>query len=78
MFDASFEPWIVGDMMTVGLCEELMESQVNDAIDYIRSNYGSCLTLDQMEDALDLHDIDYNELPEYLRDRLDQFNVEQE
>lgn len=76
MFDASFEPWIVGDMMTVGLCEELMESQVSDAIDYIRSNYGSCLTLDQMESALDLYDIDYDELPEYLRDRLDQFNVE--
>lgn len=76
MFDAAFEPWIVGDIMTVGLCEELMEIQVGDVVDYIRANYGSCLTTDQMENALGLYDIEYDKLPEYLRDRLDQFDVE--
>ena len=76
MFDATFEPWVVGDIMTIGLCEELMEIQVNDVVDYIRSNYGPCLTMDQMDSALGLYEVDYTALPDYLKEKLDQFNVE--
>ena len=76
MLDMNLEPWIVGDISTIGLCEELLESQVDDVIDYIRSNYGSSLRVDQMDSALDLFDVDYENLPQYLKDRLDTFNVE--
>lgn len=76
MLDMNLEPWIVGDISTVGLCEELLESQIDDVVDYIRSNYGSCLRVDQMDSALDLFDVDYENLPQYLKDRLDTFNVE--
>lgn len=75
-FDAMFEPWIVGDISTIGFAHDLMESQVSDAIDYIRRVYGSCLTIDQFEKVLDDFDICYPLLPDYLKDRLDMFNVE--
>ena len=74
--DMFLEPWIVGDISTVGLHEELMESQVNDAIDYIRKQYGMSLTVQEMEDVLELFDIDYPLLPEWLKDKLDMFDVE--
>lgn len=76
MFDMDLEPWIVGDISTIGLAHELMESQVDDLVDYVRMNYGSYLTVDQLESAFDLFDIDYPQLPQYLKDRIDTFNVE--
>lgn len=76
MLDIYLEPWIVGDISTIGLAEELIESQVNDMVDYVRSNYGGCLTIDQLEAAMDLFDIDYPNLPQYLKDRIDTFNAE--
>ena len=76
MFDMDLEPWIVGDISTIGLFNELAESQVDDLVDYVRMNYGSCLTVDQLENAFDLFDIDYMQLPQYLKDRIDTFNVE--
>lgn len=76
MFDMDLEPWIVGDISTIGLAHELMESQVDDLVDYVRMNYGSYLTVDQLEGAFDLFDIDYPQLPQYLKDRIDTFNVE--
>ena len=76
MFDMNLEPWVVGDISTIGLVHELMESQVDDMVDYLRSNYGGCITVDQLESAMDLFDIDYPLLPQYLKDRIDTFNVE--
>lgn len=75
-FDAMFEPWIVGDISTIGFAHELMESQVRDAIDYMRRNYGSSFSIDLFEKTLYDFDIDYVTLPQYLKDELDQFDVE--
>lgn len=75
MFDFSFEPWIVGDTSTLGFMEELQEEQVKDAMDYIRSHYGNELTKDQMEAVLTQFDINYAELPEWLRHKLDRFDI---
>lgn len=76
MFDMHLEPWIVGDISTIGLAEELAEQQVDDLVDYVRRNYGSCLRIDQLEDAMGLFDIDYFSLPKYLQDKIDIFNVD--
>lgn len=75
-FDVLFEPWVVGDISTVGLVHELMESQVKDAIDYMRRNYGTSFSVDLFEKTLLDFDIDYMALPQYLKDELDQFNVD--
>lgn len=75
MFDFEFEPWIVGDISTLGFMEELQQEQVRDAVDYIRSNYGDTLTKAQMDAVLTQFDIDYMELPEFLQKKFDQFNI---
>lgn len=75
MLDFEFEPWIVGDISTLGFMEELQQEQVRDAVDYIRSNYGDTLTKAQMDAVLTQFDIDYMELPHYLQVKLDKFNI---
>lgn len=75
MFDFEFEPWVVGDTSTLGFMEQLQEEQVKDAMDYIRSHYGDRLTKDQMDAVLTQFDIDYMELPDWLRAKLDTFDI---
>lgn len=75
MFDFEFEPWIVGDISTLGFIEELQQEQVQDAVDYIRLNYGDTLTKAQMDAVLTQFDIDYMELPHYLQVKFDEFNI---
>ena len=75
MLDFEFEPWIVGDISTLGFMEELQQEQVRDAVDCIRSNYGDTLTKAQMDAVLTQFDIDYMELPHYLQIKLDEFNI---
>lgn len=75
MFDFEFEPWIVGDTSTLGFMEELQEEQVKDAMDYIRTHYGNELTKDQMDAVLTQFDINYAELPNWLRAKLDTFDI---
>ena len=74
-FDFSFDPFCVGDISTVGFMEELVQKQVNDAIDYIRSQYGAELTKEQMKSVFCLFDIDYFSLPAYLQSKFDNFNI---
>lgn len=75
MFDFSFEPWVVGDTSTLGFMEELQQEQVRDAMDYIYDHYGDTLTKAQMDAVLTQFDIDYMELPEWLRHKLDRFDI---
>lgn len=71
-FDMNFEP---GNMLFVGLQEELIEETVNDAVDYIRREYGHSLPFAAMDTVIHEFDIDYNLLPQYLKDKLDEFDV---
>lgn len=75
MFDFNFDPLIVGDTSTLGFIEELMEEQVNDAIDYIVKEYGYELTKSQIESVFELYDIEYNILPDWLKLKFDIFEI---
>ena len=75
MFDMNFEPWIVGDISTIGFAEELQEQAVNDAVDYIRAHYGNSLPVPEMDAVISSFDIDYPNLPGWLKDKLDEFDV---
>ena len=75
MFDMNFEPWIVGDISTVGFMEELQEQAVNDALDYIHSHYSNSLPLAAMQAVIGEFDIDYPNLPDWLRAKLDTVDV---
>lgn len=68
----NFEP---GNMLFVGMREELIEETVNDAIEYIRRNYGKSLPVSAMDAVIHEFDIDYNELPHYLAAKFDEFDV---
>lgn len=58
-----------------GIQEELMESQVEDAIEYIEKHYTQPISSDTMSDILDEFDIAYFDLPAYLINRLDEIEV---
>lgn len=72
-FEMVFEP---GNAMYLGISEELVEAEVNDAVEYIRRNYGEHLTVQEMEQVFDDFDIDYPTLPHWLAVKFDEFEVE--
>lgn len=55
--------------------EELEDSLVMDACDYIRSTYGNELTVEQMESVFTDFDIDYPNLRPWNKDRFDDFDI---
>jgi len=72
IFDWKLDPWIPGDMMTLGLIEEeMIEQKVIDMIEYIRANYGYFISSTVIDDQLAARDIDYTRLPQYLKDKID-------
>ena len=74
-FDFNFDPLCVGDTSTLGLAEELLEQQVNDAIDFLYREYDGSPTADDITDVINQFDIDYYSLPGWLADKFDQFEV---
>ena len=74
-FDFNFDPLCVGDTSTLGLAEELLEQQVDDAIDFLYREYNGSPTAEDITDAINQFDIDYCSLPEWLADKFDQFEV---
>lgn len=74
-FDFNFGPLCVGDTSTLGLAEELLEQQVDDAIDFLYREYDGSPTADDITDAINQFDIDYSSLPRWLADKFDQFEV---
>ena len=55
--------------------EELEDSLVIDLCDYIRSTYGNQLTVPQIEAAFEEFGIDYPNLRQYNKDRIDEFDI---
>ena len=58
-----------------GIEEEIMEAQVEDAIEYIENNYEQPIPSDLMSEVLEKFDIAYFDLPAYLVNRLDDIEV---
>lgn len=78
MFEDSafnFDPFEVGNPMTLGFMEELQESTVNDAVEYIRKYIGNELSVESLEEVFADFDIDYKALPHWLAAKFDEFEV---
>lgn len=74
MFEMDF--FDVGNPMLVGMMEELAESSVLDATDYIRNHCPSgVLSVAEMEAVFEAFDIDYPLLPHWLQEKFDEFDV---
>lgn len=72
IFDLELDPWIPGDMMTMGLIEqETIEQNVIDMIYDIRNNYGYIVPSSIITEKLNEFNIDYNLLPNYLKEKID-------
>lgn len=74
-FDFNFDPLCVGDTSTLGLEEELLEQQVDDAIDFLYREYNGSPTVEDIDNTINQFDIDYLSLPGWLADKFDQFEV---
>ena len=64
-----------GNMMYVGIAEEMEERRVDMAVDYIENTYGDAVSKQEMEDVFRMFDIDYMELPSWLQRRFDVFEI---
>ncbi len=72
IFDWELDPWIPGDMMTLGLAEQtILENKVLDMIAYIRNNYGYFISSSVIDEQLKTRGIDYMKLPQYLKNKID-------
>lgn len=67
----------VGNMTYVAMQEELIESVINDFVDNVFKYWGGkCSTADVINMLVE-NDIDYEILPQYLKDKIDTINVYQ-
>lgn len=75
MISFGVEPFEPGNMMYVGIQEELIESVINDFVDKVRLQWSGYCTADNVLEMLDENDIEYNLLPQYLKDKLDTLEI---
>lgn len=74
--DMNFTPELSLDSpVYFGIEEEIIESQVNDAIDYIHERYEEPISTEELGEVLEKFDVDYIDLPRYLINRLDEIEV---
>ena len=74
--DLNFTPELSLDSpVYFGIEEEIIESQVNDAIDYIHEWYEEPISTEEMGEVLEKFDVDCVDLPRYLINRLDEIEV---
>lgn len=74
--DMNFTPELSLDSpVYFGIEEEIIESQVNDAIDDIHEWYEEPISTEELGEVLEKFDVDYVDLPRYLINRLDEIEV---
>lgn len=72
IFDWELDPLIPGDTITLGLAEQtILENKITDMINYIRDHYGYFISSSIIDEQLAAREIDYVELPQYLKDKID-------
>lgn len=70
-FDMNFEPWIVGDIATVALADQILEEKVDDFINECYYLYGESIEVDSLERMMRQHGLNFEKLPYYLQERID-------
>lgn len=67
-----FEP---GNMLYVGIQEELIENVIDDFVERIVFCRRGICAASEVVEFLEENEIDYNLLPQYLKDKLDEIDV---
>lgn len=66
----------IDNPMYFGMVEEGMAYEnVMDCVKHLIDKYGDELTVDQLEEGMELYDIDYMLLPRHMRAEFDYFNI---
>lgn len=75
MFDLQLEPWIVGDSATLAAWENDQEEKVYQMIDFFNDDRWTFITAEDIDEAMENFDIDYLNLPQYLKDLIDKIDI---
>lgn len=70
-----FDVFDVGDPMVIGGWQNFQEENVNSLVRHAHRTHPMGVTLEQMEAYIDMFDVNYDLLPDYLRDRIDEVNI---
>lgn len=65
----------VGNTWMLGGYENLQEELVNQMIDYIDTNYCGRVSIDMFRSLMSRFGVDYQNLAQFLKDRLDTIDV---
>lgn len=71
MISFGVEPFEPGNMLYIGMQEELVASVINDFVDNVSRYWGGKCYSEDIVTMLTENDIEYVLLPQYLKDKLD-------
>lgn len=69
------QPWIVGDPSTLAAWENDQEDKVHQMMDYFEDDRWVYITARHIDEAMDMFGIDYPNLPQYLKDLIDEIDI---
>ena len=75
MFDLQLEPWVVGDIAILAAWENDQEEKVYRMIDFFNDDRWTFITAQDIDKAIENFNIDYPNLPQYLKDLIDEINI---
>lgn len=75
MISFGVEPFEPGNMMYVGIAQEMEDERVDKACSYIRYQYGNSLYKREMEMVFEMFDIAYPLLANYNKLKFDEFDI---
>lgn len=74
-FDLILEPWIPGDLATIAAWENDQEEKIDRMLDYFEDDRWVFITPRDVEEAFEIFGIDYPNLPNWLKDKIDEINI---
>ena len=69
------QPWIVGDTSTLAAWEYDQEEKIDRMLDYFEDDRWVFITARDVEEAFEMFGIDYPNLPDWLKDKIDEINI---
>lgn len=68
-------PFEVGNLSTLGMIEDAMEDRVRDMVSDLKYKYGLCVPAYIVTEEMQIREIPYEHLPQYMIDIIDELDV---
>lgn len=69
------KPWIAGDPSTLAAWENDQEEKVYLMLEYFKDDRWRVISSSDVDEAIRIFDIDYVNLPQWLKDEIDTINI---